>query len=153
MRTSHAEYPPVGGKPGSQHDDPMIICVDPGGVRADYSDSEGHVIRYVVQAPTAGRAVFVSEAAAFTWTGAAGNPAKGRTIWSAGRAEGDQFPPSKSFFMINHRVADLHSLLAALRGEGCEVLDRTDDSEHGKFGWVIDPEGNKVELWQPPDGQ
>jgi predicted enzyme related to lactoylglutathione lyase len=55
--------------------------------------------------------------------------------------------------MVNYRVADLHSLLEALRGEGCNVLEKTDDSEYGKFGWVIDPEGNKVELWQPPEGQ
>jgi len=55
--------------------------------------------------------------------------------------------------MINYRVADLESLLEALRSEGCNVLEKTDDSEFGKFGWVIDPEGNKVELWQPPDGQ
>jgi len=55
--------------------------------------------------------------------------------------------------MINYRVADLQALLAALHREGCQVLDTTDDSEYGKFGWVIDPEGNKVELWQPPDGQ
>lgn len=41
---------------------------------------------------------------------------------------------------------------AQLRSEGCQVLDQTDESEFGKFGWVIDPEGNKVELWQPPDG-
>ena len=45
------------------------------------------------------------------------------------------------------------SLLKALREEGCNVLEKTDDSEYGKFGWVIDPEGNKVELWQPPEGQ
>jgi predicted enzyme related to lactoylglutathione lyase len=37
--------------------------------------------------------------------------------------------------------------------EGCNVLEKTDDSEYGKFGWVMDPEGNKVELWQPPAGQ
>jgi predicted enzyme related to lactoylglutathione lyase len=48
--------------------------------------------------------------------------------------------------------ADLAALLAALRAEGCNVLDKTDDSEYGKFGWVMDPEGNKVELWQPPPG-
>jgi predicted enzyme related to lactoylglutathione lyase len=44
-------------------------------------------------------------------------------------------------------------VLRALRAEGCQVLETTDDSEYGKFGWVIDPEGNKVELWQPPPGQ
>ena len=54
--------------------------------------------------------------------------------------------------MINYRVSDLAGLLQALRDEGCIVLDKTDDSEFGKFGWVIDPEGNKVELWQPPEG-
>jgi predicted enzyme related to lactoylglutathione lyase len=54
--------------------------------------------------------------------------------------------------MINDRVDDLAALLQALRAEGCQVLDKTDDSEYGKFGWVIDPEGHKVELWQPPLG-
>ena len=47
----------------------------------------------------------------------------------------------------------LAALLQALRDEGCQVLEETDDSEYGKFGWVIDMEGNKVELWQPPAGQ
>jgi predicted enzyme related to lactoylglutathione lyase len=90
---------------------------------------------------------------AFTWTDGDGNPTPGSTIWSIGAAGGDYFAPSKAPFMINYRVADLAALLAALRAEGCQVLEKTDDSEYGKFGWVIDPEGNKVELWQPPDGQ
>ena len=55
--------------------------------------------------------------------------------------------------MVNYRVEDLHGLVKALKEEGCDVLDRIDDSEFGKFAWVIDPEGNKVELWQPPSGQ
>jgi predicted enzyme related to lactoylglutathione lyase len=55
--------------------------------------------------------------------------------------------------MVTYRVADLAGLLAALRAEGCTVLDKTDDSEFGKFGWAVDPEGNKVELWEPPEGQ
>ena len=63
------------------------------------------------------------------------------------------FAPSRSSFVVNYRVADLRALLEALRREGCNVLDKTDESEYGKFGWVIDPEGNKVELWQPPEGQ
>jgi predicted enzyme related to lactoylglutathione lyase len=91
--------------------------------------------------------------AAFRWTDAAGKPTPGTTIWSVGGAEGDHFAPSQSSFMINYRVADLQGLLASLRAEGCNVLDKTDDSEYGKFGWVMDPEGNKVELWQPPAGQ
>jgi len=55
--------------------------------------------------------------------------------------------------MINYRVADLPGLVKALREEGCQVLDKVEESEFGAFGWVMDPEGNKVELWQPPKGQ
>jgi predicted enzyme related to lactoylglutathione lyase len=84
---------------------------------------------------------------AFTWTGADGRP--GVTVWSINAAEGN-FVPGNSPFTINYRVEDLAALLQALRAEGCNVLDKTDDSEFGIFGWVIDPEGNKVELWQPP---
>jgi predicted enzyme related to lactoylglutathione lyase len=91
--------------------------------------------------------------AAFSWADADGEPTAGTTIWSVGRADGDDFAPSASSFMINYRVADLPGLLDALRNEGCHVLDKTTDSEYGKFGWVMDPEGNKVELWQPPEGR
>jgi predicted enzyme related to lactoylglutathione lyase len=90
--------------------------------------------------------------AAFSWTDADGQPAGGTTIWSI--ADGsDQFAPGTAAFMVNYRVADLHSLLTALRSERCDVLDKVEESEFGKFGWVIDPEGNKVELWEPPPGQ
>ena len=91
--------------------------------------------------------------AAFTWADDDGNPTKGTTIWSVGKTGSDHFAPSTSTFMINYRVADLVALLKALREEGCNVLEKMDDAEYGKFGWVIDPEGNKVELWQPPVGQ
>lgn len=88
--------------------------------------------------------------AAFTWTDDRGQPTGGTTIWSS---EGGQFAPRSASFMVNCRVADLRALLEALRSEGCNVLEQTDDSEYGKFGWVIDPKGNKVELWQPPVGR
>lgn len=55
--------------------------------------------------------------------------------------------------MVNYRVDDLTALLQALCDEGCNVLDKIDDSDYGKFGRVIAPEGNKIELWQPPPGQ
>ena len=55
--------------------------------------------------------------------------------------------------MINHRVEDLHDIVKVLKEEGCNVLDKIYESEYGQFAWVIDPEGNKVELWQPPFGQ
>jgi len=91
--------------------------------------------------------------AAFSWADEAGSPMGGTTIWSIGADDDEAYAPSRSAFMVNYRVADLHALLQALRSEGCHVLDKTDDSEYGKFGWVIDPEGHKVELWQPPAGQ
>jgi len=90
---------------------------------------------------------------AFGWTDASGKPAAGSTAWSIGATASDQFVPGKASFMVNYRVDDLAALLHALRDEGCQVLDKTDHGEYGKFGWVIDPEGNKVELWEPPPGQ
>lgn len=86
--------------------------------------------------------------ALFHWGGDGSEP--GMTIWSPFAADTDYMAPSTAPFMINFRVADLDALLAALEAEGCNVVDRTETSGHGKFGWVIDPEGNKVELWQPP---
>ena len=90
---------------------------------------------------------------AFTWSDGSGNPTQGTTVWSIGAADSNHFAPSTSSFMVNYRVEDLASLLRALREEGCTVLEKSDASEYGKFGWVIAPEGNKVELWQPPAGQ
>ncbi len=51
--------------------------------------------------------------------------------------------------MVNCIVKDLNAVLTALRSEGCDVDAKTEQSEHGKFGWVMDPEGNRVELWEP----
>lgn len=90
---------------------------------------------------------------AFPWTDADGRPTGGTTVWSVTSEDSDQFTPSRAPFMVNYRVEDLHALVGALRAEGCRVLDRIEDSEYGKFAWVIDPEGNKVELWEPPVGQ
>ena len=91
--------------------------------------------------------------AAFTWADADGHPIGGTTAWLIAPADSKQFAPSQAPFMINYRVDDLAALLEALRREGCQVLEKTEESEYGKFGWVMDPEGNKVELWQPPPGQ
>ena len=90
--------------------------------------------------------------AAFRW-GTPESPATaGTTIWSPFQADTDYFAPSPASFMINYRVEDLDALLAQLRSEGCTVDPKVQDSEYGKFGWVFDPEGNKIELWQPPAG-
>jgi len=91
--------------------------------------------------------------ASFDWTDTEGKPSGGTTAWLIAPEASKQFAPSESSFMVNYRVADLHGLLAALRAEGCNVLDKVDESEYGKFGWVMDPEDNKVELWEPPAGQ
>jgi predicted enzyme related to lactoylglutathione lyase len=55
--------------------------------------------------------------------------------------------------MVNYRVENLLALVRDLREEGCNVLEKVEESEYGKFAWVVDPEGNKVELWEPPPGQ
>jgi len=91
--------------------------------------------------------------AVFPWADESGNATSGMTVWSVGAEGGEHFPPGASPFIINYRVANLDALLTALREEGCNVLEKSPNVEHGQFGWVIDPEGNKVELWQPPEGQ
>ncbi len=92
--------------------------------------------------------------AALRWADDVNAPTPGSTAWSVVALDSQQFAPSQSPFMINYRVADLPALLAALRSEGCTILEETtDDPTFGKFGWVMDPEGNKIELWQPPPGK
>jgi predicted enzyme related to lactoylglutathione lyase len=89
----------------------------------------------------------------FPWRSDENPQGVGTTIWSVMGADADYFAPSTAPFMINYRVADLNALLATLRAEGCNVDSKTQDSEYGKFGWVMDPEGNRIELWEPPPGQ
>ncbi len=91
--------------------------------------------------------------AVFTWKGPDNPEGVGTTVWNPFPADTKYFAPSEAPFMINYRVADLHALLAALRAEGVHVEEKVEESEYGKFGWAVDPEGNKLELWQPPEGQ
>jgi predicted enzyme related to lactoylglutathione lyase len=90
---------------------------------------------------------------AFRWKTPDNPEGTGTTVWSPFAADTGYFAPSSAAFMINYRVDDLHSLLALLQAEGVQVDPKIEESEQGKFGWVIDPEGNKLELWQPPAGQ
>ena len=76
----------------------------------------------------------------------------GTTVWSVFEETSDYFNPSKAPFMVNYRVDDLSAVLEALRAEGCAVDEKMEESEFGKFGWVMDCEGNRVELWEPPAG-
>jgi predicted enzyme related to lactoylglutathione lyase len=91
--------------------------------------------------------------AKFRWAGDDNPSGTGTTAWSVVGESASAFAPSRAPFMVNYRVADLKALLAALRAEGCEVDDKVDSSEFGDFGWVMDPEGHRIELWQPPAGR
>lgn len=89
----------------------------------------------------------------FRWHESGEPEANGATLWSLFPESTDYFAPSEARAMVNFRVQDLDALLALLRAEGCAVDERTEVSEFGRFGWVMDPEGNRVELWQPPPGR
>ena len=118
--------------------------------------------------------------AAFPWTDAGGRPVSGTTAWNITAMGSEYFAPSTAPFMINYRVEDLRGLLALLREEGCNVIDKTDEGQSVTLqqldeaqlpdgnvtidelvappfelreDWMLDPEGNKIELWQPPVGE
>ncbi|KFN49788.1 VOC family protein [Arenimonas composti] len=76
-------------------------------------------------------------------------PDGGMTVWSLTAADSTWFAPSDSAFMINYRVDDLDALLAQLAAEGIATLKGPESHENGRFAWIMDPDGNKVELWQP----
>lgn len=74
---------------------------------------------------------------------------KGWTAFSLFAADTQYFAPSEKQFMINLRVENLSALLDTLRAEGVHVFDETETGDYGKFGWILDLEGNKIELWEP----
>ena len=78
------------------------------------------------------------------------NDPNGATIWSPFAASSDYFGPGSQAFMANMRVDDLDALLAQLQAAGVAVVEARQDDEYGKFGWIIDCDGLRVELWQPP---
>ena len=86
----------------------------------------------------------------FPWRDAEDPKKAGQTVWSVFDAKTPYFKPSRKTFMMNFRVDDLDRVLAELKAEGVEATAASEESEYGKFGWVMDPEGNKIELWQPP---
>ena len=88
--------------------------------------------------------------AVFPWPSDADRAEGDGTIWSIGGDDHAAFAGSAVPFVINYRVADLRVLLAVLKEEGCDVQGDAIDSEFGLFGRVTDPEGNMIELWQPP---
>jgi catechol 2,3-dioxygenase-like lactoylglutathione lyase family enzyme len=72
-------------------------------------------------------------------------------LWSPFSADTGYFAPSEKPFMINYRVRDLDALLEQLRSEGVRVDEKTEKSDFGYFGWIMDPEGNRIELREPPE--
>ena len=74
---------------------------------------------------------------------------RGLTVWHVAESDTQWFSPSRSSFMVNYRVDDLDELLARLRGGGVEIVGGPESHENGKFAWIMDPDGNKVELWEP----
>lgn len=76
----------------------------------------------------------------------------GSTTWAIFGADTDYFGGAQQPFMVNFRVADLDAMLTQLRAAGVEVIDALDESEVGRFGWAVDPEGTRFELWEPPPG-
>jgi catechol 2,3-dioxygenase-like lactoylglutathione lyase family enzyme len=73
----------------------------------------------------------------------------GMTVWHVADRDTKWFSPSDASFMVNYRVDDLDALLAQLRADGVEVIGGPDADDNGKFAWILDPDGNKVELWEP----
>jgi predicted enzyme related to lactoylglutathione lyase len=84
---------------------------------------------------------------AFEWLDKDDPKTTGMTAWSLFKDESTYFNRP---FMVNYRVEDLDALVEALKAEGVEIDPKRDSSEFGKFAWIIDPEGNRIELWEPP---
>ena len=73
----------------------------------------------------------------------------GVTVWQVAERDTKWFAPSDASFMINYRVDDLDEMVASLRAAGVQILKGPDADDTGKFAWIADPDGNKVELWEP----
>lgn len=89
----------------------------------------------------------------FVWREQDDPERKGYTAWSPFSDNSKYFFPSKKDFMFNYRVENLEKLLAVLKKEGVEIVGEIEEHEYGKFGWIMDPEGNKIELWEPVDSK
>jgi predicted enzyme related to lactoylglutathione lyase len=91
--------------------------------------------------------------AVFKWRDHEDPARPGSTVWSVFPEDTEYFGKGGQRAMINYRVADLDAVLAALKREGVTVDDRVEDSPEGRFSWITDPEGNRIELLQPPQGR
>ena len=76
-------------------------------------------------------------------------PKNSMTVWSAFKSSTDYFAPSTKEYMFNLIVDDLREALDQVKEGGGQIIGETEEHDYGKFGWFIDPDGNKVELWEP----
>jgi len=88
---------------------------------------------------------------AFRWREFFQRDRTGLTAWAIFPRDTTYFRPSRANFMMNFRVADLDGLLEALRREGVTIDPHREDAPYGRFAWIMDPEGNRIELWEPPE--
>ena len=77
---------------------------------------------------------------------------RAHTVWSPFSADTEYFGPTSNQFMINYRVDDLDEMLQELESAGVEIDPKREESEFGRFARIVDPEGNRIELWEPPPG-
>jgi predicted enzyme related to lactoylglutathione lyase len=87
----------------------------------------------------------------FTWRKPENPDKKGYTMWNAFDDKSDYFDPSKQKYMINYRVENLEELIKDLKEQGATIVGEILKEDYGSFAWVLDPEGNKIELWEPVD--
>ncbi len=87
--------------------------------------------------------------AVFKWTDIATLNKEAFTVWSPFKDDTSYFNPSEKSFMLNFVVDDLAPLITLLKSEGIEFIGEAIEEENGKFAWILDPEGNKIELWEP----
>ncbi|MCW3074082.1 MAG: hypothetical protein JWP69_1151 [Flaviaesturariibacter sp.] len=89
----------------------------------------------------------------FEWRQGEDSTKKGFTQWSPFKETTKYFEPSTKEFMINYRVENLEALVEALRKDGVTITDKIETVDYGKFVHIMDPEGNKIELWEPNDAE
>ena len=83
------------------------------------------------------------------WRGKDNPESEQMTVWSIFPANTKYFEPSPASFMVNYIVDDLEALLDRLAKEGVHIDPKRQDESYGRFAWIFDPDGNKIELWQP----
>lgn len=86
----------------------------------------------------------------YEWLSPRADHRLGATVWAALPNDDRDWGRGHPTAMVNYRVENLDQVLAELKEEGVDVDGQTEESEYGRFGWVTDPDGNRVELWEPP---